>query len=463
MRIEGELEYHAGKSAVSLSGPVLITEAAKQAGLVVNTSCAGKGTCGGCTVELREGTYKRNGRTFAAVPGRRMRVLGCQTEIVRGPFRIFVPRRSLVETGEQVVSDFVLGMRHAAEPTVRTIRVALPQPVLGQAEGDYERLARQIQTEHGIVLDGTNLPALRALPTITKTENYDLTVRLAWRHDGTWQLLSASPSTDVNTTHAVAIDIGTTTVSVGLVDIEAGKIVDTVSCYNQQIRQADDVAARIVHAGTDHGLEHLSALIIEETLNPLIGLLCRKHHLDCRSIVRAVVSGNTVMWHLFLGIDPTLLGQIPFATACNYPCGFRAWNVGLAIRPEGIVDIVPSISAYVGGDIVSDIYITHLHRADQPEMVIDVGTNGEIALNANGKMFVTACAAGPAFEGLRISCGMRASVGAIERITVDRSNFECEYHMIGDGRPVGLCGSTGQTCWNTWWPKERRPRTSSTI
>ncbi len=441
MTIEGQFEHTAGKSKLSLAEASVITEAARQAGLVLNTSCAGRGNCGGCVVELLAGTYRQDGSTFAVTAGERRRVHGCRTTIVEGPFQIFVPRRSLVETGEKVVADFVLNGRHRHEPTVRTMKVQLPKPVLREPLGDYERLARLMRNDLGVQLAGASLTALRELPRLTRAEIYDLTVRIGWRHHQGWELVAISNGGQTPRSYGLAIDIGTTTVAAALVDIEAAKIVDTSTCYNQQIRQADDVAARIASAGADHGLEELNRLIVEETINPMIQLLCRKQGIGTQDVHRAVISGNTVMWHLFLGIDPTGLGRMPFPPGANDPGAFRARDVGLTIDPAALVDVVPSISAYVGGDIVSDIYVTQLHEAAAPQMVIDVGTNGEIALIADGRMFVTACAAGPAFEGLRISCGMRASTGAIETITIDRSSGECRCGVIGNSPPVGMCGS----------------------
>jgi len=442
MGIKGEFEYAGGKSRLRLSDSVLVTDAARQAGLVLNTSCAGRGVCGGCTVELLAGTYRHDGRVVAVPQGQRLRVLGCQTQIVEGPFRIFVPRRSLVETGEQVVSDFVLKNHYTHNPTVRTCQITVPQAALEDRKGDFERLARTIDKEYDIQLSGATLSALRALPRTTNSDTGELTVRLSWRHDDGWELLAAEPTRPDARTYGIAIDIGTTTVAVSLVDVDADKLLDTVTCYNQQIQKADDVAARIVYAGNDEGLEKLRRLIVEETLNPMIALLCRKHQLRHEDLLRAVVSGNTVMWHLFLGVDPTPLGVMPFPPACRYPGSYRARQVGLEIYPEAMVDIMPSISAYVGGDIVGDIYVCRLDsHEDGPQLMIDVGTNGEIALRTKEHMLVTACAAGPAFEGLRIAAGMRASVGAIERISLDASTWECQYEVIGKGQPVGICGS----------------------
>ena len=153
------------------------------------------------------------------------------------------------------------------------------------------------------------------------------------------------------------------------------------------------------------------------------------------------VSGNTVMAHLLLGINPRNMGAVPFQPGTNFPGSFRANELGIEINPAGPVDIVPSISAYVGGDIVSDIYICGIHQTDKPAMVIDIGTNGEIALGFDGQIWACATPAGPAYEGGGITCGMRATIGAIEKIRINRADLSVEYETIGNVKPAGICGS----------------------
>ncbi len=442
MGICGEIEYRHGRVTAELAESVLVTEAVREVGLVLNTSCAGKGSCGGCAVDLLEGIFDRDGERLEVQPGQTVRAHGCKTKILAGPFRISIPRRSLVETGERVVADFILKEHSEFDPTVRQMRVSVPKPSLEDARGDFEHLARVLAEKYQIELSAGSLSAIRALPSAMKDGDYQVKVTVGWVNDR-WELLAAEPVHDGIKDHCfgLAVDIGTTTVAVSLVDLTKGKIVDTVTCYNQQIQQADDVAARIVFSGNAEGLMHMQRLIIDQTINPLIRMLCQRHQIDYRHLMRMVVSGNTVMWHLFLAVDPTPIGAVPFQPACRNPGTVRARELGLAMFPDGLVDVVPSISAYVGGDIVSDIETSHLAKSNKLSMMIDIGTNGEIAISDGSRMLVTACAAGPAFEGLRISHGMRASVGAIERITILDGGKKCHYKTIGSGKPVGICGS----------------------
>ncbi len=423
---------------------MLVTDAARLAGLVLNTSCGQKGICGGCAVDLLAGTYKWQGQELSISPGQSQRVLACQTQIVAGEFKIHVPPRSLVETGERIVVDFDLAGTYNLDPTVRKIEVKLSKPTLEDSLGDLDRLKNALDQQHNIKINKVCLAVLRELPAAMDASSYHVVASVARDiHQDTWQLIDVRPvdAQADGPAYGVAVDIGTTTVAVSLVNLSSGKIVDSASCYNQQIQQADDVTARIVFGSTTEGLEKLGKLIVQETINPLIKLLCNKHDILGRDLLRVAVSGNTVMWHLFASLNPAGLGAVPFQPAANAPDSFPAGMLGLAVNPEAPVDIVPSISAYVGGDIVSDINVCKLHKSGQFEMAVDVGTNGEIAISDGKQMLVASCAAGPAFEGVRLSCGTRACTGAIERITIDPDTLACKYQVIAEGKPVGICGS----------------------
>jgi uncharacterized 2Fe-2S/4Fe-4S cluster protein (DUF4445 family) len=403
--IIGEIEYRHGKIKAELVGPSFLTDALRTYELVLNTRCGGRGTCGGCAVDLHAGTYRHSdGQEFTVEPNYPVRVLACKTQIVAGPFRISIPRRSLVETGERVVADFVTKEHTRFEPTVDAKSID--------------------EMEHKLITDS---------PTDEKTI-------VRWNNEEqTWQI-TANTIDKKEKYYGLAVDIGTTTVAMSLIDMTNGIIVDTASCYNQQVQMGDNVISRIIAAGRNEVLQKLQQLIIHQTINPLIHTLCRQNKIKSTSIFRMAVSCNTVMWHLLLGIDPSPLGVAPFKLANRKPKSREARDLGIDIVPQALIDIVPSISAYVGGDIVSDIESSHMMRDNALSLLIDIGTNGEIAIRDGEKMLVTACAAGPAFEGLRISHGMRASTGAIERITMN-DRGECKFETIGNAKPVGICGS----------------------
>jgi uncharacterized 2Fe-2S/4Fe-4S cluster protein (DUF4445 family) len=239
--------------------------------------------------------------------------------------------------------------------------------------------------------------------------------------------------------YGVAVDIGTTTVVAALIDLSIGKVLSRESLYNQQILKADDVVSRISLCSEPGNLEALKELVVDHTLNPLIQKLCAGTGIDKNEIVHLAVSGNTVMMHLFFGISPVNIGVIPFEPVSHF---FKstADELGIDVNPDALVEDVPAISGYVGGDITSDIYASRLGEESGLTVLVDIGTNGEMVTCLNGQMTACATAAGPAFEGAGLLHGARAASRAIDTIKYD-ANLDFELTVIGDPNPMGLCGS----------------------
>jgi uncharacterized 2Fe-2S/4Fe-4S cluster protein (DUF4445 family) len=258
---------------------------------------------------------------------------------------------------------------------------------------------------------------------------------------GIWNILDASLENPVSKLLGLAVDIGTTTVAVMLVDMENGEILAKETSYNQQMKLADDIASRISAASASHeDLEHMRELVVENTVNKLVKKLCAKTGNNHRDIYVAALSGNTVMTHLFSGISPFSIGTFPFAPATNRYPDRKGGKMKILMNEEGTVRLFPSVAGYVGGDVVSDIFISSLKDNKGLCAMIDIGTNSEMVLADNEQLTATAAAAGPAFEGAGIMCGCRAVHGAVEHISFDRElNFNIE--TIDGGKPVGLCGT----------------------
>ncbi|QBG46419.1 DUF4445 domain-containing protein [Verrucomicrobia bacterium S94] len=246
----------------------------------------------------------------------------------------------------------------------------------------------------------------------------------------------------------LAVDVGTTTVSAALIDLESGKTAALESQYNQQILKADDVVSRISLCSKPGELEKLQHLVIEHTLNPLIHRLCDRTGTETSDLHHLVLSGNTVMMHIFFGVSPESIGVLPFEPVSRF---FRstAGALDIDMHPEALVEDIPAISGYVGGDITSDLYIFR-HRtmmtpsengeSDDLTLLIDIGTNGEMVAYMNGKMTACATAAGPAFEGAGLLHGARAANRAIDTIEFD-DKLDFKLTVIGETKPIGLCGS----------------------
>ena len=241
--------------------------------------------------------------------------------------------------------------------------------------------------------------------------------------------------------YAAAIDVGTTTVAVGVVDLQTGRILATDSMYNAQLRFGDNVIARIAYA-TDkpEHLKNLQRALVEETLNTLLKQACAEAGVQEKDILFACASGNTVMTHLLFGLNTDSMGHMPFMPdTLDYP-ETSAEKLGLKIAPSAKVMASPSVSGFIGGDTVSGVIATNMQKATSACALLDLGTNCETAIFADGKITACASAAGPAFEGAGIECGQRASAGAIDKIKIEA---DCQFKLsvIGGIEPKGLCGS----------------------
>jgi uncharacterized 2Fe-2S/4Fe-4S cluster protein (DUF4445 family) len=267
---------------------------------------------------------------------------------------------------------------------------------------------------------------------------YDATARQTaiWAGD---RLLAAEPGDTTGRNYGLVVDVGTTTLVAALVDLASGRELASASALNPQSLHAQDVLSRIRFAADHDGLALLQRDLITE-LNRLVREVSTKAGIDCEQIYEAVFSGNTCMLHLAAGVDPAPLGKHPFIPTLTGNSHLAASALGLAIAPSGLVYLPPVISAYVGADISAGILAAGLAELPGVTLFIDIGTNGELALAVNGRLTASATAAGPAFEGMNISCGMRAAVGAVERVTIGTTG-ELDIAVIGAGEPSGICGS----------------------
>ncbi len=239
--------------------------------------------------------------------------------------------------------------------------------------------------------------------------------------------------------YGMAVDIGTTTMVAALLDLSSGEVLGIESLYNQQILKADDVVSRISLCAKEGELEAMQELVIMHSLNPLIYKLCARAGIETDRIVRVAVSGNTVMTHIFFGISPVSIGVLPFVPLSRTFQDTTS-RLGIDANPTAIVEAVPAISGFLGGDIVSDMHVSSLSRRNGLVLLTDIGTNGEMVACFEEEMTACATAAGPAFEGAGLLHGARAAKGAIDAVRFD-GQLEFEISVIGDAAPMGLCGS----------------------
>jgi uncharacterized 2Fe-2S/4Fe-4S cluster protein (DUF4445 family) len=240
---------------------------------------------------------------------------------------------------------------------------------------------------------------------------------------------------------AVAIDIGTTTVAVSLVDANHGSVICSASNYNRQFLYGDNVISRISYASeSPENLFELQQCVIKDTINPLINKVCLQAKRDKNEISQVSVAANTVMTHLFFGISPASIGVMPFEPELKVFPELKAVTLGLLVAPDAVVRALPAASGYIGGDIVAGVAVSGINELNGVAALLDIGTNCETVLFNGKQLFSCASAAGPAFEGAGIGCGCRAAAGAIEHISFDRS-LEYKIAVIGNIAPNGICGS----------------------
>jgi uncharacterized 2Fe-2S/4Fe-4S cluster protein (DUF4445 family) len=242
-----------------------------------------------------------------------------------------------------------------------------------------------------------------------------------------------------NAAMGLAIDLGTTTLVATLVSLKTGREISTTSSLNPQIRYGHDVVRRIQYASTPEGLEEMSSAI-REGLNHLIDEICEESDISAEEILDVVIGGNTVMLQIAAGIDPAPLGEVPFTVGIESGRAYPVSTFGLAVHPGARIYVPPVLHAYVGADISAGLLVCpDFFSKEVNTLFIDVGTNGEIGVSANGKLLMSSTAAGPAFEGMGISSGMRARIGAVEAANVNGPDIEI--YTIGNAPASGICGS----------------------
>jgi uncharacterized 2Fe-2S/4Fe-4S cluster protein (DUF4445 family) len=312
---------------------------------------------------------------------------------------------------------------------VRKRYVELPRPQRGDDRPDVLRLEQAVDAGPLEI----ELPLLRELPARLREHEFRGTAVLADR-----RLLDFEPGNTEAEAFAVAVDIGTTTLVATLLDLGTGSEWALDARLNPQTRFGDDVLTRILQARQGPDGLRLLHTAIASAVDEMIGQLCRQAGIPRERIYEVTFAGNTTMQQLLCGIDPSSLGEVPFAPATARGLMFPAAELGLHINPRGSGYVMPVIGGFVGGDTVAGILASGLADGEGPALLLDIGTNGEIVLLAEGKLSAASTAAGPAFEGARISCGMRGSTGAIEKVVVDG---RLRTNVIGNVPPAGLCGS----------------------
>ena len=470
---------------------VSVIEASRLLGADIEALCGEKRVCGKCKVRIEEGFFEKYG-----IDSKRSHVspwqqeeeekfinaadkeagyrLGCVTRI-EGDLLVFVPEES--RAGKQVVSKAARDIEIEHNPAVKLYTLAVDKPVFEDPTGDFERICKQLEEEYDLENLKIDLPALRQIPSALRKGEWKVTVSV-WMDQ---EIIRVRPG-KFEISYGLAVDIGTTTVAAYFCDLATMEVIETVSMMNPQCKYGEDVMSRITyHMMNPDGLEKMSNDIIEG-LNQLIDQAIQSTHppkkrlkkkkddkgpqewvevpqegktylrLSRDDVEDITIGCNTAMHHILLQLDPEHVALAPFPPVIHHSLDIKARDLGLNINPSSNVFILPNEAGFVGADNVGVLIAEEPYKKDEIQLIIDIGTNGELVLGNKDKLISSSCATGPAFEGAQLAFGMRAAPGAIERIRIDPETHEVDYKVIGrdawrkysepeEMKAKGICGS----------------------
>jgi uncharacterized 2Fe-2S/4Fe-4S cluster protein (DUF4445 family) len=422
--------------------PVL--EAARKLGVYVESVCGGRATCGRCQVEVQEGNFakhkivssndhisargpkeERYDRVRGLPEGRR---LSCSAEIL-GDLVIDVPQDTVVNA--QVVRKAATDRVIERNAAVQLCYVEVDEPDMHKPLGDLDRLKAMLEKDWGWK---DLLIAPHIIPELQKTlrkGNWGVTAAIHRDMDSSRPFIVGLFPDLKNEAYGIACDIGSTTIAMHLVSLLSGRIVGSAGTSNPQIRFGEDLMSRVSYVMMNPDGREAMTTAVRDAINGLIGKVCDENGVDRNDIFDMVFVANPIMHHLFLGIDPTELGQAPFALAVSGALQYWAHEIDIKVNRGARVYMLPCIAGHVGADAAGATLSEGPYRQDKMMLLVDVGTNAEIVLGNRERVVAASSPTGPAFEGAEISSGQRAAPGAIERVRIDPVTLEPRYRVIG--------------------------------
>ncbi len=450
--------YPDNKKVVVDKGSTILSSAIS-AHIHLNSSCGGDGVCGHCKVLVKKGkVHSELSGAISADDKKRGLHLACQA-LVESDVEVEIPKEARLDLGTlskeelelrfrglygrpEDVSEAKLFVREDfldGIPLVTKYYLDLPRPSFDDKISDFERICRALDERIGEKPIYTGLSNIRHLGELLRACDWKVTVTVARKIDQ-FEIICVEPQDRSGNNFGFAFDIGTTTISGQLVDLNHKKVLGTKATYNRQVTYGSDVISRIIYARAENGLEKLNNAVID-CLNEMIEILCQENSVDMNDVTCLSVAGNTTMMHLLLRIDPSYIRQEPYVPTANFFPVYKAADCGININPHGLLYCLPGVASYVGADITSGIVACNINESLDLNLLIDIGTNGEIALGNKDWIVSCAASAGPAFEGSGMSCGLRATKGAIQEAKINAKTLDVEYKTIESAKPKGICGS----------------------
>ena len=440
---------------VEVASGVSVIKAARLAGVHINASCGGSGVCGKCRVILESGTltggksekltdgeYEEGFRQacIATIESNVTLRVTAESELGTGALSTEVPIRHQARMHIFNIED--LKKEGVFMPPTEKRVLHLSEPTHEDNMADAGRIIQGLKNEYNERGFKTHLPVLKKMRSALREKDFVVTVTLSRpvSKDGKTHIVNIQPGDLSHRSYGLAFDIGTTTVYGSLVDRQTGKLLARKADYNGQISYGEDVISRIVHAEKPKGLQLMHDLVTN-TINSLIDKLLKGNDIERDEITSITLSGNTAMTHLLLGLEPHNIRRAPYVPVSTFFPPIRARDIDLNLPLRAVALVYPSISSYVGGDIIAGVMGSGMYTTEALTLYIDIGTNAEIVIGNREWLVCAACSAGPAFEGGGITHGMRAAAGAIEDFSLNPATYEPMNITIGNKAPIGICGS----------------------
>jgi uncharacterized 2Fe-2S/4Fe-4S cluster protein (DUF4445 family) len=326
------------------------------------------------------------------------------------------------------------------KPWVKKVYLELPAPRLGNNQADVDRLMRGLSSLFPHCRLHAPYAQWNSISRTLRRSDFKVTVTLTFKESQEAEIAGVEAGDARDRLYALAVDLGTTTVVLQLIDLSTGRLLEEISVENPQVQYGGDVLTRIQFAAEEGGLILLQSLV-RDCINHNLAHLCRRRGVEPDWIHAAAIAGNTIMTHLFLGLDPYYIRREPYIPVINRPGMIRARELGLNLNPWAYVFVFPNIGSYFGGDLISGILSSGIYKNKETSLLVDIGTNAEVVLGNRDWLLACAGAAGPALEGGVVQMGMRAGDGAIDHLRINPETLVPEYSVLGEGRPRGLCGS----------------------
>jgi uncharacterized 2Fe-2S/4Fe-4S cluster protein (DUF4445 family) len=462
------ITFYPSERKISVDEGENLLQAAMEAGIHINASCGGGGTCGKCKIKILKGTAESPKHPKLSQweydEGYR---LACLTTIhgdieVEVPIESQVDRSVLAIKGDRGVHKYLLSPQDIyqlvkgwdVDPAVFKRYLELSPPTLKDNVSDLTRLVTGLRHVHGIDGISADFRVIMKLSRLLREAGWKVTATLVLTKKG-YKLINVEPGDTTRQNYSIVVDIGTTTIFGQILNLNEcvvfacpdGRCDGTTlfalaeaSDYNAQISYGEDVITRIVYSQRPGGLKKLQEVVVS-TINRIIQELLDMSRIDRSLISHLVIAGNTTMTQLLLGLDPKFVREEPYVPTANFIPPVRVIHLGINIGDHVHVYTFPMVASYVGGDIVAGILGSGIFQRETLTLYMDIGTNGEIVLGNRDWLASVSCSAGPAFEGAGIKFGMRATRGAIEEVSINHRTFDPMILTIGRAKPIGICGS----------------------